>query len=279
MKIVVTGANGYIGRHVVNALIKFGHDITAVDICSKDPESVVKVISLDVLNSDENLYEKLGKPDAIVHLAWQDGFVHNAFSHIEKLPLHFNFINKMAKSGVSHFLVMGSMHEVGYFEGAITESTPTNPTSLYGIAKNSLRQALDVLFKDKDVCFQWIRAFYIFGDDRSNHSIFTKLLEMEASGQTLFPFTDGNNKYDFEHISILAEQIAAVVSQKEITGIINCCSGQPVKLKDKIEEFLKLNNLKIKLDYGKYPSRPYDSPIIYGDNTKIQKIMSAKNVK
>ena len=62
--------------------------------------------------------------------------------------------------------------------------------------------------------------------------------------------------------------------QTKITGIINCCSGNPVSLKEKVELFLKENNLKIKLEYGVYPDREYDSPAIWGNNDIISKIIN-----
>lgn len=61
--------------------------------------------------------------------------------------------------------------------------------------------------------------------------------------------------------------------QTKVKGIINCCSGKPTALKDMIENFIKENNLDIKLAYGEYPDRAYDSPVIYGDNTKILEIL------
>ena len=96
---------------------------------------------------------------------------------------------------------------------------------------------------------------------------------MEKDEKDSFPFTDGKNKFDYIHINDLAKQIRAVVEQKDISGIINCCSGKPVSIKDKVEEFLNENNLKIRPDFGKFPSRPYDSPCVYGDNSKIMKIL------
>ena len=88
-----------------------------------------------------------------------------------------------------------------------------------------------------------------------------------------FPFTTGVNKYDFINIDELSEMIAKASIQKEITGIINCCSGKAVSLKEKVEEFLQNNNLKIKLEYGVFPEREYDSPEIWGNNEKIKKIL------
>lgn len=72
----------------------------------------------------------------------------------------------------------------------------------------------------------------------------------------------------------LAEQISKAVTQTEVTGIINCCSGNPITLAERVENFIKEHNLKIRLNYGAFPDRPYDSPIIYGDNSKILKILA-----
>ena len=173
---------------------------------------------------------------------------------------------------------MGSMHEIGFYEGEVKEDTPCNPLSLYGISKNALRQSLMVLNKNNDFNLYWLRGYYIFGNDEKNHSIFTKLLEKEAQGEKLFPFTTGENQYDFISIENLALEIALASVQNEVKGIINVCSGKPISLKEMVESFIKKNNLKIRLNYGVFPSRPYDSKIIYGNPDKIKQIVkNAKN--
>ena len=68
--------------------------------------------------------------------------------------------------------------------------------------------------------------------------------------------------------------IAATVMQDEVTGIINCCSGKPVSLAEEVEGFIRKNGLDIQLEYGAFPDRPYDSPGVWGDPTKINKILS-----
>lgn len=125
----------------------------------------------------------------------------------------------------------------------------------------------------KSVSVKWLRAFYITGDDRHNHSVFTKILEAAESGQKEFPFTKGTNQFDFIDIHDLAHQIAAASVQNEIDGIINVCSGEPVSLKDKAEEFIRHHNLNIKLNFSVFPQRRYDSPVVYGDNEKILQIL------
>ena len=71
----------------------------------------------------------------------------------------------------------------------------------------------------------------------------------------------------------MADQIAAVANQTEVQGIINCCTGNPVSLADEVENFIKQHEFKIKLEYGAYPDREYDSPGIWGDPKKINYIM------
>lgn len=97
---------------------------------------------------------------------------------------------------------------------------------------------------------------------------FCKLLCAAEEGKKTFPFTTGKNKYDFIQVDNLAKLISACVMQNQVNGIINCCTGKPISLAEKVEEFIKEHNLDIKLDYGAFPDRPYDSPCTYGDPEK-----------
>lgn len=276
-KILVTGANGYIGKHVVKLLLDKGYDVYVCDINFDEVDIRAKKITVSIFDESIDIFKATGKPDICIHLAWRNGFVHNSESHIQDLYKHYSFIKRMIDGGLKHLSVMGSMHEVGYWEGAIDENTPTNPLSLYAIAKNSLRQMIEVLIKDKDIVFQWMRGFYIIGDDINSNSIFSKICKAESEGKEKFPFTTGKNKYDFIDLDEFVQQVVYCSLQKSINGIVNCCSGNPISLSQKVEEFIRKNNFKIKLEYGVFPDRPYDSPMLWGDNKKIKKIMINKN--
>lgn len=274
-KVLVTGANGYIGRHVVDKLIKLGHDVVATDFVIEGINEKAKLIEGDLFLDMDNAYKRFDKPDVCIHLAWKDGFIHNSDAHMICLSNHYKLIRSLITSGLKDISVMGTMHEIGFYEGEINEETPCNPLSQYGIAKYALRKSVFNLIKDlnSDISLKWLRAFYIFGDDKKNNSIFTKLVKANEEGQSKFPFTSGKNKYDFISVEDLADQIVFASLQDKYNGVINCCSGKAMSLAEKVEEFIEDNKLNIKLEYGVFPDREYDSSIVYGNNDVIKNIL------
>lgn len=273
MKILVTGAEGFLGKGIVNRLIDLGNEVIAA--CLNKPRDVdarATVIESDIFNID-NPYEYYGKPDVVLHLAWKDGFIHYSEAHLEYLASHVNFLKKLCQSNIKQIAVMGSMHEIGFYEGSINEHTPCNPESYYGIAKNALRETTEIMCKQNDKIFQWLRGYYIVGNTSEGSSIFSKLVNASEKGEKVFPFTMGLNQFDFLDYDEFCNQVAYAVSQNTINGIINICSGRPEKLSDRVERFIKDNNLNIKLQYGEFPDRPYDSKAVWGDNKKITQIL------
>lgn len=276
-KILVTGANGYIGRHVVNALISRGADVIAADFATENVNPFAQKFQCDVLDLYGNLFTHFGEPDACIHLAWKDSFAHNAPTHMADLSKHYIFIQNLVSNGLKQLAVMGSMHEVGYYEGCVSDATICNPMNLYGVAKDALRRSALILGNQHQVVVQWLRAFYIFGDDKTNHSIFTKLIDAEENGRKIFPFTTGQNKNDFIHIDSLAAMISACLMQTDVQGVIHCCTGKAISLAEMIEQYIIDHKFSIKLAYGAFPERSYDSPAIWGDNTKINQILAPEN--
>lgn len=273
MKILVTGANGYLGSGIVEDILNSGNKVVAVDFKLDHVDDRAEKVACNLFEI-ENPYKYFGKPDVLCHLAWRDGFVHYSNAHIDDLPAHFNFIKNMVEAGCKHIAAMGSMHEIGFFEGSINESTPCHPTTPYGIGKNALRDLTDMLCKQNNCVFQWMRGYYIVGNSKFGSSIFSKITAAAEEGKKEFPFTLGQNQYDFIDYPDFCAQVAAVVGQNQEQGIINICSGRPEKLADRVERFIKENNYDIKLQYGVFPDRPYDSKAIWGDSTKIEKIMN-----
>ncbi|MEV4735669.1 MULTISPECIES: NAD-dependent epimerase/dehydratase family protein [unclassified Microbacterium] len=271
--VIVTGAGGYLGPHVVSALAERGHRVVALvrpgSTVALDPRATVQEI--DVLGDDLDPAQWAGA-SAFVHLAWKDGFQHNSPAHMEHLSAHYRLLTGVAAAGVPRIVALGTMHEVGYWEGAITAETPTTPSSQYGIAKEALRAALPLALPES-TSLAWARAYYIYGDDRRSNSVFRKLLEAADEGRTEFPFTTGKNLYDFIRVEELGRQIAALTDATDVVGTLNCSTGEPKSLADQVEQFIAEHDLGITLQYGAFPDRAYDSPGVWGDATAIQEVM------
>jgi dTDP-6-deoxy-L-talose 4-dehydrogenase (NAD+) len=278
-KVLVTGASGYIGRHVTAELLRHGFSVIANDI-RRDTENTGAVYSdLDIFSGGPDMFEAFGKPDLLIHMAWEQGFVHGSPVHMERLSQHYRFLKNMAEGGLGSIAVMGSMHEVGFFEGEIGADVPCRPLSLYGVSKNALRQAMVIEAERLGFDLYWLRGFYIYGDDARASSVFAKITQAAKEEKKEFPFTSGKNKYDFIHIGELARQIVSAATQRlrgiesPVTGIINTCSGKPIPLAEQVESFIRENGFDIKLNYGTFPDRPYDSKAVWGDAALIRHIL------
>lgn len=272
--VFVTGAGGYLGPHVVTALADRGFSVVAVvrpgSSAVLDPRA--RVLEADILDEHLNLSEWFDAR-AVVHLAWKHGFQHNSPAHMEQLSAHYRLLTRLAAGGVPRIVALGTMHEIGYWEGPIVAETPTHPQSQYGIAKDALRRSLSLAIPES-TSLAWARAYYIYGDDRRNNSVFRKLLEAADGGATEFPFTTGRNRYDFIRVEELGRQLAALADADHVTGVINCSTGTPTSLAEMVETFIAENGLGLTLKYGAFPDRPYDSPAVWGDATAIRALMA-----
>ena len=278
MKILVTGATGFVGKHVINELLKYDHQITGTTRNTDSHISSSKLhysfLDIDNLSSAENYFSHFDKPDLLIHLAWQGLPNYKSFFHFEKnLMLHYSFLKNMVSNGLKKLVVTGTCFEYGMKEGCLSEEMITDPQNSYALAKDTLRKFLFELQKKHEFYCKWVRLFYVYGEGQNPNSLLSQLQTALNNRDKEFKMSGGEQERDYLPIEKVAEYIVAISLREKISGIINCCSGKPIKVKQLVENYLKDNKQEIKLNLGYYPYTDYEPMSFWGDDTKLKKIL------
>ena len=279
MSTLFTGATGFVGRAVLKELVKTGREITAtsrtVRSSTVDEFKGVNWVALDLNDDPSGCFERLGKPDSIIHLAWEGLPHYRELYHIERnLWTSYCFLRSMIESGVSDLTVVGTCLEYGLANGCLSESLTPKPTVPYAIAKDTLRRFLEALIRGRNISFKWIRLFYLYGDGQNPSSLFEQLRRAIANGDAIFPMTSGEQLRDYLPVEIAASYISEIACQRDHLGVINCCSGQPVSVRRLVEEAIKTGGSQLKPLFGSLPYADYEPIAFWGDNTRLTEILS-----
>lgn len=281
MRVMVTGATGFVGRHVVSALLVRGHSVVAI---ARDSETArkmswfdcVEFIRCDLHENFQPLLQPGRLPSAIVHLAWPGLPNYRDFFHISKnLPSDLVFLEAAVKAGVPHLLVAGTCLEYGMQYGPLTEEMDTSPTTPYGFAKDTLRKALQLLQKESPFTFQWMRLFYLYGEGQNKNSLLAQLDCAIADGQPVFNMSAGDQLRDYLPIQEVAEKFVLALESPQIEGIVNCCSGRPISVLDLVKQRCDAKVSNIKLNRGYYPYPDYEPLAFWGVPSKLTLLRSA----
>ncbi len=273
MKIAVTGANGFIGRHVLAELAKHPVEITSIvrRLSTSPPESTsIKIIELDIHHSPANAYELLGHPDALIHLAWSGLPNYRSLHHFEQeLQKQYQFLRRLVMSGLRTLVVAGTCLEYGMQSGVLNEDMAAHPNTPYGFAKDVLRQQLEYLQQTHSFSLTWARLFYVYGEGQSGNSLLPQLRSAVDQGEKVFNMSGGKQLRDYLHVSEVAKSLVSLAISGENIGIINICSGTPISVQTLVEKWIKDNNWEINLNLGHYPYPDYEPMEFWGDRRKL----------
>jgi len=286
MKILITGATGFIGNNVVEKLLKNkDHEIIANSRNQDKAKTFkwfnkVKYINCDLNDNKENYFTFFENPDLLIHLAWESLPNFKELYHFERnLFTNYNFIKNMITNGLQNLSVIGTCFEYGMQDGCLSEDLNTNPIVPYAIAKDTLRKFIEELNKKYKFNFKWIRLFYMYGIGQSPKSIIPQLDIALDNNEQIFNMSGGEQLRDYLPIEKVAEFIVKISLQNRINGIINCCSGNPISIRKFVENYLEERNRSIILNLGYYPYPDYVPLAFWGDNTKLNSIIFNESKK
>lgn len=283
MKVLVTGSTGFIGKHVIDALLNYG-DINIIATSSNEESlnkifknTKIKFLPFDIHSnkiSELNLLKYFDYPDKLIHLAWKGLPNYNEAFHItDNLINDFNFLSNLIHHGLNDITVTGTCFEYGMLEGELDEKMETYPTNYYALAKDTLRKMLEIEQVQYKYDLKWVRLFYMYGFGQSSKSLISQLEIALNKGEQFFNMSGGEQIRDYLPVEEVAKNIVNIALQSEISGIINNCSGKPLRVVDFIESYLEYVDKNIKLNLGFYPYTNFEPMSFWGNNQKLKKII------
>lgn len=270
MKVAVTGARGFVGRHVLAELARRDVDIVASGRPEGLPEgpaaTKLQWVPLDLANPPENGFTALHRPDVVLHLAWGGLPNYRSPQHVEaELPRHLAFLENAVRNGLSTLVVAGTCLEYGLQSGALAANAETHPTTPYGAAKDMLRRKLQVLQAECPFRLTWARLFYMYGDDQPATSLWPSLRAAARAGKQEFPMSGGEQLRDFLPVEDVARRLADLVLNPADRGPVNVCSGQPISVREFVETKIRQNGWRITPKYGELPYADYEPMAFWGE--------------
>ncbi|SFF18177.1 NAD-dependent epimerase/dehydratase family protein [Thermoflexibacter ruber] len=280
VKVLVTGATGFIGNHIVAELLRRNVKVIAT---SRNIEKAKKFEWFSqvtyvpcTLPIDErtNYYEYFHRPSHIIHLAWEGLPNYLDVFHFERNLYHnYFFLKNLIINGLKDVSVIGTCLEYGLVNGCLSEQMPTNPHTAYGLAKDTLRRFLELMHKQYDFNFKWIRLFYTYGKGQSEKSLLAQLDKALENGERTFNMSGGEQIRDYLPVEKVAEYIVEISLQQAMQGIFNCCSGNPISIRKLVENYLTSKGKKIALNLGYFSYLTYEPFAFWGDNTKLKSVI------
>jgi dTDP-6-deoxy-L-talose 4-dehydrogenase (NAD+) len=270
MKVAVTGARGFLGRHVLTELARSQVEIVATaridtqNDCSV--KSSVQWVTLDIGLPPERCFEVLGEPDVLIHLAWAGLPNYRSLHHFEtELPRQYRFLAGLVREGLPSLVTVGTCFEYGLQSGPLAADIETRPDNPYGMAKDTLRKQLQYLKILHPFNLTWARLFYMYGEGQPETSLFPMLEKAVAAGHSVFKMSGGEQLRDYLPVTEVATRLVALALKPRDLGPVNICSGTPISVRSLVEGWVKEYRWKIKLQLGQLPYSDYEPMAFWGD--------------
>jgi len=281
-KVAITGATGFVGRHVLADLASRDLEVVATarsEQIDKPPFDNVRWVKLDLSCPPDNAFDMLGRPDVLIHLAWGGLPNYRALRHFEvELPAHYAFLQQLTDAGLKSVLVAGTCFEYGLRPGAISETDPAMPVTPYGFAKDSLRRQLEYLQIARGGAFTltWPRLFYMHGEGQASSSLLSQLTRAVQQHEPRFRMSGGEQLRDYLDVADVARHLVELGLKQQNISLVNVCSGTPRSVRGMVEQWLRENDWHIELELGHYPYPDYEPMAFWGNRDKLERVLETR---
>lgn len=279
-RVAVSGASGFLGRHVLRALFDAGIRVVAL---SRTPDTLagvsdrLDIVEFDISDPATDIFDRLGRPDVLLHLAWDGLPNYRSLHHFEaELPKHYAFLKSLIGDGLKSVVVTGTCFEYGLQSGSLSENTETRPVTPYGFAKDQLRRQLQFLQDQLAFRLTWARLFYTYGRGQAESSLWSQFQSALSQKRTSFDMSGGEQLRDFLPVEKIAEHLVHLTLLQTNAGVVNVCSGRPTSVRTLVENWVEESGVNISLNLGHYPYPDYEPMEFWGDSGKLTALTGAR---
>ena len=278
MRVAVTGASGFVGRHAVRALRSRGVEVIALSRTSPTcVENGVVYAPFDLAGVGSDAFARIGEPDVLLHLAWGGLPNYRSTTHLEhELPMQAGFLEHALRGGLRRVVVTGTCLEYGLREGELVESMAPAPHVAYAAAKDALHGRLRALREELGFGLGWLRLFYLYGDGQAQTSLYRQLRAAIESGARRFAMSRGDQMRDFLAIEVAAGMLADLAIGHADAGVVNVCSGRPMTVADTVQGWLREWRADLELDLGALPYADYEPFAFWGSTRRLDALLETR---
>lgn len=283
MKILVTGASGFIGAAFCRLALGHGHEIAGIILPALTPPTDLmageKMTWLEgtLAGLPWKSIERF-QPDVGVHFAWiaTPGVYLESPENEQYLQWSLDLVHRLRGLGVNHFVGAGTCIEYQISEAPLSEDrTPVDPTTLYARCKNALRETLAAEAHQDGWHFCWGRVFYPYGVGEHPARLCSSLIQKLRRGEKLVLQTPHSRK-DYLYIEDLAAAILLTV-EKKFTGTINWGTGKGVSVRE-IADAVAAMMGRPEMVENQNPPAPDPFPFVIADATRLKQLGWQPNV-
>ena len=277
MRVVVTGANGFVGLHTVRGLLDAGYDVLAVDIIDSELKARFKedkrceIATTNIL--DENLKKIVKKEDKVLHLAAIARFDQAKQNPQRAIKVNIEGTLNIIKACIekkAERLVYSSTGSVYSHDAPIPirEDAKREPDSIYGLTK---KQAEEWIFLyGQNLPYIILRYGYIYGKDKDWGAVGAFLKRLKQGKRPLI--FGGKQTNDFIYIKDIVQANLLALETEHTRQAYNIGSGRATSIKDVCE--LCIDAMKSNLTMEIKPARAFDFPVFVYDISKAQTLLN-----